>query len=181
MKQFPSLLMLSVVVVATLLGGRAITARDVGPDKYALQVPGGLAFAEFRGYEGWQVIAVGQADGLFKVTVGNPVMVDAYRAGIPMNGQPFPDGARSAKIMWTLKQSTDAPFAVNVPDALKRVGFMVKDSSRFAGIGGWGYAQFEYDPAADRYAPDGAGVDCGTACHSIVKARDYVFSQYGRR
>jgi hypothetical protein len=34
-----------------VLGGRAVIARDAGPAKYTVQVPGGLAFSEFRGYE----------------------------------------------------------------------------------------------------------------------------------
>jgi hypothetical protein len=33
-----------------VLGGVALAQQD----KYTLSVPGGLAFSEFRGYEGWQ-------------------------------------------------------------------------------------------------------------------------------
>jgi hypothetical protein len=38
-------------VVLTFLGGGVIFAQD----KYTVQVPGGLAFSEFRGYEDWPV------------------------------------------------------------------------------------------------------------------------------
>ena len=31
-------------------------------DKYTLQVPGGLAFSEFRGYESWQTVAISQKE-----------------------------------------------------------------------------------------------------------------------
>jgi hypothetical protein len=34
-----------------VMGGWAMSAQD----KYTLKVPNGLAFSEFRGYEGWQV------------------------------------------------------------------------------------------------------------------------------
>ena len=29
--------------------------------------------------------------------LANPVMIDAYRAGVPDNGKPFPDGSKMAK------------------------------------------------------------------------------------
>ena len=32
------------------------------------------------------------------MTLGSPAMIDAYRAGIPANGKPVPDGAKMAKI-----------------------------------------------------------------------------------
>lgn len=175
------LLMWTFVIAAGVLGGRAITAQDAGQEKYKLKVPDGLAFEEFRGYEGWQVVSVSQGNDLLKVIVANPVMIEAYKAGIPGNGQPFPDGARSAKVMWVPQKLESVPFTAHVAGPLKHVDFMVKDSTRFAAIGGWGYAQFNYDPASDRFAPDGTGAACGTACHTIVKANDYVFTKYGRR
>ena len=93
-----------VVIVSLLaaLGGMALAAQD----KYALQLPGGLPFSDFRGYEDWQVVAVSQTDELLKVMVANPVMIDAYKAGIPGNGQPFPDGSKIAKIEWKPKKMT---------------------------------------------------------------------------
>ena len=80
------------------------------------------------------------------VIVGNPAMIDAYRAGTPGNGKPFPDGAKMAKIHWAPKQNQFFPDA-SVPDHLADVDFMVKDSKRFADSGGWGYAVFDYDAA----------------------------------
>ena len=62
---------------------------------------------------------------------------------------------------------------------------MVKDRKRFADSGGWGYAQFDYDPASDTFKPNttlqGNDAECGFACHSIVAKKDYVFTEYGRR
>jgi hypothetical protein len=72
-------------------------------------VPGGLAFSEFRGYEGWQVVAISQNDKLVAVILANPVMIDAYLAGIPGNGKPFPDGAKMAKIHWNPKKNQYFP------------------------------------------------------------------------
>ena len=164
-----------------VLGGWAISAQD----KYTVNVPGGLAFSEFKGYEGWHVISMSRNDKQVAITVGNPVMIDAYRAGIPANGKPVPDGARMAKIHWTPKPN-EFFSQVTVPGNLQDVGFMVKDSKRFADGGGWGYAQFDYDAASDTFKPAGPPVQgndarCGVACHTKAKARDYVFTEYGKR
>jgi Cytochrome P460 len=153
-------------------------------DKYTVQVPGGLAFSEFRGYEDWQAVSVSQTEERLKVILANPAMVEAYRAGVPGNGQPFPDGAKMAKIEWKPKANAESPFPVNVPDTLDGIGFMEKDTERFPDSGGWGYAQFRYDPASDAYTPHEEYVGdakCGHACHTIVEAKDYVFTAYQKR
>src|SRR5215468_3640438 len=77
---------LMVIVTCAVLGGRAISAQD----KYTVQVPNGLAFSEFRGFEDWQTVAVSQSGDLIEVILANPVMIEAYRAGAPGNGKPFP-------------------------------------------------------------------------------------------
>jgi hypothetical protein len=159
------------------LGGGTISAQD----KYAVEVPNGLAFSEFRGYEDWHVVAVSQSGDLIEVIVGNPAMIDAYKAGAPGNGKPFPDGAKMAKIHWNAKKSAEAPGPTTVPDTLHDIDFMAKDSRRFANSGGWGYAQFNYDAASATFAPEGTGADCGYTCHTIVKTKDYVFTAYPKR
>ncbi|MGA7811084.1 cytochrome P460 family protein [Bradyrhizobium sp.] len=172
-------------VIAVLGGSRAVSA----PDKYALQVPGGLAFAEFRGYEGWPVIAISENEGKIAVILGNTVMIDALREDVPGNGKPFPDGARMAKIHWIPKKQEAYPGQPMVPGAQHDVDFMVKDSKRFADSGGWGYAEFEYDAASDTFRPgtpddeppQANDARCGFACHTIVQNRDYVFTEYGHR
>jgi len=163
-------------VVLAVVGGTAISAQD----KYTVRVPNGLAFSEFRSYEKWQVVAVSHTDDLTAVILANPVMIDAYQAGAPGNRKPFPDGAKMAKIHWKPKKSSEAPAPTIVPDALHDVDFMAKDSKRFPD-GGWGYAQFNYDGASDTFTPLGSGTNCGTACHTIVKAKDYVFTAYPKR
>jgi hypothetical protein len=151
-------------------------------DKYTVQVPNGLAFSDFRGYEDWQVVSTSQTPDLLKVMVANPTMINAYKAGIPGNGRPFPDGSKIAKIEWRFKKSAEAPFAVNVPDVLQDVFFIEKDSTRFPNTSGWGYAAFDYNAASDTFTPNKDGsADCGYACHTIVKAKDYIFHSYQRR
>jgi len=167
----------TVAVLLAVWAGRAISAQD----KYSVQVPDGLAFSEFKGYEGWQVIAVSQTGDLLVAILGNPETIAAYQAGIPGNGKPFPDGAKMAKIHWNAKKSAEAPAPTLVPDTLHDIDFMVRDSKRFADSGNWGYAQFNYDAAFDTFTPFGTGAACGFACHTIVKAKDYVFTAYPKR
>jgi hypothetical protein len=161
-----------------ILGGVAIAAQD----KYSLQLPGGLAFSEFRGYEGWEVVSVSQTEELLKVMVANPVMIAAYKAGVPGNGQPFPDGSKIAKIEWKPKKMAESPFSVRTPDTLQDVFLIEKDSKRFPDTKGWAYAVFDYNPASDTFAPDATGtVNCGFACHTIVASKDYIFHSYQKR
>jgi len=173
-----------VTALVSALAGSAMSAQD----KYTVKVPGGLAFSEFKGYEAWQVVSVSEDGGLFAVILANPVMIDAYRAGIPGNGKPFPDGSKMAKIHWSPKKLETFP-AATVPGTQHDVDFMVKDSKRFANSGGWGWAVFEYEAASQTFRP-GTTADkppqandakCGFGCHTIVKTRDYVFTDYGRR
>jgi len=172
--------------LALFASGVAICA---GQDKYTVKVPNGLGFAEFKGYESWQVIAVSHNGDLLAAILGNPVMIEAYKSGIPGNGKPFPNGAKMAKVHWNAKKNETAPGQPTVPGTQHDVDFMVKDSTRFADSGGWGYAEFEYDAASNTFAPgtakdsppQGNDAKCGHACHTIAQKRDYVFTEYGTR
>jgi mono/diheme cytochrome c family protein len=158
-------------------------------DKYALKIPNGLAFSEFKGYEGWPVVSLSHNGDKLAAILGNPVMIDAFKAGIPGNGKPFPDGAKMVKVHWNGKVNPGEPGAPTVPDTQHDVDLMLKDSKRFADSGGWGYGAFEYDAASNVFRPadlkdkppQGNDAKCGFACHTIVKTKDYVFTAYGHR
>jgi hypothetical protein len=177
----------TVALALVLLGvwsGGALSAQD----KYAQKVPGGLAFAEFRGYEGWDLISISENGGAMAAIFGNPVMIAAYKAGVPGNGKPFPDGSKMAKVHWMpTKLKTFA--SATVPGAQENVDFMVKDSKRFGDSGGWGWAAFDYDTATHTFhasdttakPPQAHDAKCGFACHTIVKNSDYVFTNYAGR
>jgi hypothetical protein len=93
-----------------------------------------------------------------------------------------------AKIHWNPKMNDHFP-QTTVPGTLHDVDFMEKDSKKFADGGGWGYAAFKYDVASDKFTPgtladqppQANDAKCGFACHTLVKARDYVFTDYGKR
>jgi Cytochrome P460 len=175
----------AIAILPSILVGMALAAQD----RYSLQVPGGLAFADFRGYENWQVIAASHNGDKIAIILGNPAMIEAYKSGIPGNGKPFPDGARMAKIHWMAKKDEAQPGGPVVPGALHDTDFMVKDSKRFADSGGWGWAAFEYDPASEMFRPANMSDEppqehdakCGFACHTIVADKDYVFTAYPKR
>jgi hypothetical protein len=175
----------AVLTVLSVLGAKAMSAQD----RYTLKVPGGLAFSEFRGYENWQLVSISQNGKLMAAILGNPTIIDAFRAGVPDNGKPFPNGSKMAKIHWVPKQNENAPGPPTVPGTQHDVDFMVKDSKRFADSGGWGYAAFNHDAASDTFAPattadhppQGNDAKCGAACHTKARARDFVFTEYGKR
>ncbi len=164
-------------------------------DRYTVKVPGGLALSEFRGYQDWQVVAPSETDAakVMRVILANPVMMKAYREGVPGNGKPFPDGSKIAKIEWEPRKITDAPFSASAPDTvpgrLTEVEFIEKDGKRFADTNGWGYAAFKYDAPSDAFTPvsladkppQGNDARCGAACHKLAAAQDYIFTAYPKR
>ena len=176
----------SKLTIALALGVLAISVTliagaDSAQDKYSLISPGGIAFSDFRGYEDWSVVSSARTDEVLKVIVANPKMIAAYKAGVPGNGQPFPEGSMIVKLQWKQKKSTEAPFAVDVPDVFSQAFVMEMDSKRFPKTGGWGYAVFNYEPASDKFTADAAPAGCGNVCHVKVKAKDYIFHPYQKR
>jgi hypothetical protein len=164
-------------------------------DRYTVKVPNGLAFSEFKGYEDWQVVGPSETDAanVMRVILANPVMMKAYREGVPDNGKPFPSGSKIAKIEWEPRKITDAPFSAKAPDTvpgrLTEVEFIEKDPKRFSDTHGWGYAAFKYDAASDAFTPvtaadkppQGNDAKCGAACHELAAAKDYIFTAYPKR
>jgi len=163
-------------VLFALFGGLAVAAQD----KYTLKL-GKLEFADFRGYENWKDVAVSQTETLMKVILANDVMMEAYRQGLPAKGKVFPDGVKIVKIEWTFKRNTVAPYFVNVPDTLKAVAAIEKDTKRFPDTHGWAYANFAYDAASDTFTPEGTEPNCGYACHTVVAEQDYIYTAYPKR
>jgi hypothetical protein len=173
-----------ITVVATALAVLAalVATAVYGQDKYSLKSPSGIAFSDFRGYEDWADVSSARTDEVLKVIVANPTMINAYKAGVPGNGQPFPEGSMIVKLQWKPKKSTEAQFVVDVPDVFTQAFVMEKDSKRFPKTGGWGYAVFNYDAVSDKFTADPKSLsDCGNACHTVVKAKDYIFHPHQKR
>ena len=173
---------IATVAVLAIIRGAVLYAQSQREDKYSLISPDGIAFSDFRGYEDWSVVSSARQEEVLKVIVASPAMIKAFKAGIPGNSQTFPEGSMIVKLQWKPKKSTEAPFAVDVPDVFKQAFVMEKDSKRFPKTGGWGYAVFNYDTASGKFTADPtAHEDCGQSCHVAVKAKDYIFHPYQKR
>ena len=168
------------VVPLVVVGSLALAQQD----RYTLKIPDGLAWSEFGGYEDWRDVAVSQTETSLKVIAANDVMINAYRDGVPGNGKLFPDGSKITKIEWSFKKNDASPYFVTVPETLKTVAFIEKDTKRFPNTHGWAYAQWDYDPATDTFKPSElspSGSECGFACHTKVSAQDYIWTPYPNR
>ena len=130
------------------------------------------------GYRDWRLISVAHEEGNLndlRAILGNDVAIKASREG----KLPFPDGTIIARLAWNydpLEESSKAfghlqSFVAGSPK--NGVQFMVKDSSKYASTGGWGFAQFDNGKPADA-----AMQNTCFPCHSTVKARDFVFNRY---
>jgi len=169
---------LTAAAMLAVLGAAVVGAQE----KYSLKSPSGIAFSDFKGYEDWSLVSSARTDEVLKAILANPTMIQAYKASVPGNGQPFPEGSKIVKLQWKPKKSTEAPFAVDVPDIFSQAFVMEKDSKRFLKTGGWGYALFNYDATSDKFTADaGSPSDCGHVCHQAVKAKDYIFHPYQKR
>jgi Cytochrome P460 len=103
MKRNSKLTIATATAVLAVLGSAASYAQD----KYSLKSPSGIAFSDFKGYEDWSVVSSARTDEILKVIVANPTMINAYKVGIPGNGQPFPEGSKIVKLQWKPKKSTE--------------------------------------------------------------------------
>ena len=56
------------------------SAAGSAEDKYLLKTESGIAFADFKGYEDWAVVSSARTDEVLKVIVGNPTVINAYKA-----------------------------------------------------------------------------------------------------
>src|ERR1700690_2913360 len=121
---------LTIAIASAALAVLAATAV-YAQDKYSLKSPSGIAFSDFKGYEDWSVVSSARTDDVLKVIVANPIMIKAYKAGIPGNGQPFPEGSKIAKLQWKPKKSAEAQFVVDVPDVFTQAFVIEKDNKRF--------------------------------------------------
>src|ERR1043165_9441210 len=110
------------VGIAAALAVVGASVALAAQDKYTLKVPGGLAFSEFKGYEGWHVVATSQNDKLVAVILANPTMIRAFRAGAPGNGKSFPDDSKMAKIHWKPKKNQYFPDTT-IPGTLTDADF----------------------------------------------------------
>jgi hypothetical protein len=163
------------IAVLTTSAIAAFTVRASGqPDPIAAPIFG---ITLPPGYRNWRVISVAHEAGNLndlRAVLGNDI---AFKAA-QQNTLPFPDGSIIARLAWTYTPSEEnnkvfgreQSFVAGTPT---NVQFMVKDSTKYAATGGWGFAQFKDSRPADETVHK----TC-FSCHEPVKARDFVFTRY---
>jgi hypothetical protein len=124
-------IVVTAVAALAILVASAVCAQVQEKDKYSLKSPSGIAFSDFRGYEDWAVVSSARTDEILKVIVANPAMITAYKAGVPGNGQHFPDGSMIVKLQWKPKRSTEAPLSWMCRTSLLRLSSWKKTARDF--------------------------------------------------
>jgi hypothetical protein len=156
-----AMLVLSMTTYATL----AVAAAPVAKAPNGIELP--------AGYQDWRVIAPSHRtdNNTLRVILGNDIALAAARAG---HTNPWPDGAILGKLVW--KDETDKRWpTATVPGKFVHAEFMLKDATKYAKTGGWGYARWlgtEQKP----YGKDANFVQECLGCHTPVKDQDYVFT-----
>jgi hypothetical protein len=129
------------------------------------------------GFRDWRLISLTQEEGNFnqlRATLGNDVAINAYREG----KLPFPDGAVIVALHWNRVPSDEdnkvfGRVQAFVAGSLVNMQVMVKDSTKYAGTGGWGFADFRDGKPSN----EAAHKTC-FSCHTPAKDRDFVFTRY---
>ena len=131
-----------------------------------------------EGYRDWRLIAVAHEEGMLndlRAILGNDVAIKAARDGAPA----YPDGSVIARLAWSYEPLAESEKAFGHLQSFvggppkNGVQFMIKDTSKYAATGGWGFYQFDGGEPASEAAPGAC-----FACHETVKGRDYVFNRY---
>jgi hypothetical protein len=172
MKRIP-LYMIAAIMVLSAGGATTFSARGADDESapiFGIKLP--------PGYRDWSLISVAHEQGKLddlRAILGNDVAIKASREGT----LPYPDGTIIARLAWSfdpLEESEKAfgrhqSYVAGLPK--NGVQFMVKDSTKYASTGGWGFAQFDDGKPASE-----AVHNTCFSCHAIVKSRDFVFNRY---
>src|SRR5262245_2872587 len=181
-----------VVAVAALLGAFAYVRPASGQSGGEAGPISDIALP--HGYRDWALISVATVGGPvndMRAKLGNDVALRAFRDG----KTPFPDGTIIARLAWSRSTSDENNTTLRPilergvgPDAAQKilaesfvagaptnVQLMVKDSTKYASTGGWGFAQF-----TDGKADGGPALKTCFSCHAPAKDRDFVFTRYSR-
>src|ERR1039457_4412238 len=163
------------VAVATVAGVVAVTFpasghanAEAAPD-FGIKIP--------PGHRDWKLISVAHEAGDlndFRAVLGNDTAIKAYRDAT----LPFPDGSIILRIAWAYTPSAennkvfgrDQSFVAGAPINIQ---LMVKDSTKYASTGGWGYGQFKDGKSADETV-----LKTCAPCHEPAKAHDFVYTRY---
>jgi hypothetical protein len=146
------------------------------PDEAAVVIAAGKLPPAYRD---WRLVSVAREEGKLddiRAVLGNDAAINAYRD----RARSFPEGAIIARLAWALVPSEENNKAFGNAQSFvaghpkNGVQFMVKDSTKYASTGGWGYAQFD----DGKPLTDADMLKACFDCHQAVKDRDFVFTRY---
>ncbi len=127
----------------------------------------------------WTLISVAREEGAtddLRAILGNEAAVVALRSG----KVPLPDGAIIARLAWSYdalaraRQPSASP-SPTWPGARTASSSLVRDSTKYAATGGWGYVQFD-----DSKPSDAASNEPASPATPMVKNRDYAVGRFAR-
>jgi hypothetical protein len=167
-----TLLLAAVVILADIVAlttPASLHAGDSAAPIFVTTIP--------PGYRDWKLISVAHEEGTLHsigAVLGNDVAIKAYREG----ALPYPDGAIIAALHYSHVPSEENNKVFGrsqsfVAGPATNIQFMVKDSTKYAATGGWGFATF----IDGKPAPEASMKSC-FPCHNEIKARDLVFTRY---
>ena len=166
------LLLVGIVImagVAAVTTPSSLRAADSAAPSFVTNIP--------PGYRDWRLISVSHEAGNLNsigAVLGNDVAITAYREG----KLPYPDGTIIAALHYGHVPSAENNKVFGqaqsfVPGPPTNIQFMVKDSTKYAATGGWGFATFiDGKPAAP------ASMKSCFPCHNQARASDLVFAHY---
>jgi hypothetical protein len=167
-----TLLLVAVAILARIVAFMApasLHANGSAAPAYVTTIP--------PGYRDWKLISVSHEAGNLNsigAVLGNDVAIKAYREG----KLPYPDGTIIAALHYGHVPSAENNKVFGqaqsfVPGAPTNIQFMVKDSTKYAATGGWGFATF-----IDGKPADPESMKSCFPCHNQAKASDLVFTHY---
>ena len=148
--------------------GHADTSNDA---PFLAEIPSG--YREFKwissAHEAGNINSIG-------AVLGNDIAFKAFQEG----KYPYPDGSIIAALHYKYVPSDENNKVFGkeqsfVPGAPTNIQFMVKDSTKYAATGGWGFGHFQNGKPADA-----AFMKPCFPCHQKANASDLVFTRYAR-
>jgi len=130
-----------------------------------------------QGYRYWKWISSAHEAGNINslgAVLGNDIAFKAFQEG----KYPFPDGAIIAALHYRNVPSDENNKVFGkvqsfVPGAPTNIQIMVKDSTKYAPTGGWGFGHFQGGKPADA-----AFMKPCFPCHQKAQGTDLVFTRY---
>ncbi|HEV2483209.1 MAG TPA: cytochrome P460 family protein [Puia sp.] len=156
--------------------GTWINAGGAAPDRalaaHVKDEYNGIGYQSLAGWIDWQPVSTTERydNGTLRMIVANDLAVRAIREG---QTHPYPDGAIFAKAAYA--QDPDSTGEIRA-GAFIQVEFMIRDSKKYAGTFGWGWARWVKGLAMKPFGQDASFVTSCMNCHRPLASTDHTFT-----